>query len=62
MLALGGVVAVVDCAIYFRQPSVRAPKNSDEIDRPLSAIAGMVAGGAFIVVGVLAALGVLTFE
>ncbi len=60
-LALAGLVAIVDCVIYLRQPSVSAPRRTDEIARPLTAIAGILIGAVFVVLGVLAAAGTISF-
>lgn len=62
VFALAGLVVIVDCLIYLRRPSVSAPRRTDEVARPLSAIAGIVVGAVFVVLGVLAAAGTITFQ
>lgn len=62
LLALAGCIAIADCIRYFRRGGVSTPKTSDEVAAPLNAIAGIAAGIAFVVLGVLAATGVVRFE
>lgn len=61
VLALAGAVAIADCIVYFRRPEVRAPKTSAAVEAPLNALAGMAAGVAFVVLGILAAVGIVRF-
>ncbi len=61
VLAIMGLLVIADCLRYLRRGDVRAPA-SDAVGRPLTAIAGIAAGGAFVVLGVLAALRVIEFD
>lgn len=54
-LAFAGITAIVDCVVYLRRPSVAAPKRPEHVHHPLSAVAGIAAGLALLVIGVLGA-------
>ena len=62
LLAVIGAIVIVECIAYFRRPGVSAPKTSDAVDAPLAALAGIAAGACFVVVGALAAAGVIHFD
>ena len=59
LLAVAGVIGIADCAAYMRRPDVAAPTAVEGVRRPLEAIAGILVGAAFVVLGVLAGLGVI---
>jgi hypothetical protein len=59
VLAIAGPIAVIDNVAYLRRDDVRAPKQADDVARPLSGVAGIVGGAALFVVGVLVAIGVV---
>ena len=61
LLALIGAIAIVDCLAFIRRPGVNVPKTPDAVEAPLRALAGIAAGTGFIVLGVLAAAGVIHF-
>lgn len=62
VLAVGGVVVIVDILLYVRRSSVREPEQPGEPGRALLALAGMAAGAFFIVMGVLTATGTVEME
>jgi len=62
VLALAGLVVMIDCAIDLRRPSVSTPIRTSQVTRTLNAVAGIIIGAVFIVLGVLAAAGTITFN
>lgn len=60
LLAPAGAIAIIDGLRYFRATST--PKTPDEMDAPLTALAVIAAGIAFLVLGVLAAVGVVRID
>jgi hypothetical protein len=60
LLAVAGLIAVADSVLYLRRSDVGSPKRTHEVARPLTAIAGIVVGTAFVILGALVALGLIT--
>ena len=59
VLAPAGVAGLVDAIAYIRRDPVATPRRAEEVDRTLSAVAGIAAGAALVVVGVLAGTGTI---